>query len=188
MTRLARLASLLLVVAASLGASGCFNKEDEVRLAETEGIYVTVDDLLYQVQISRILNPASPEDQAYIRGIPPEESASDVDEVWFGIFMRVENTSDEPHPTAEEFVIKDTQDTEFEPIELDEEVNVFGYQARELLPGMLLPELNSPASDNTIRGELLLYKVKTESLGNRPLELEIHSPSGGEGAVIDLDI
>ena len=102
--------------------------------------------------------------------------------------MRVENDTDEPHMTAEEFTIKDTQGTEFEPIELDEERNLFVYEPVELPPGTLLPVLNSPASDNTIRGRLLLFKVKTESLGNRPLELEIASPSGGEGAVIDLDI
>lgn len=183
-----RLASLLLVAAVAFGASGCFNKEEYVRVGETEGIYVTVDDLKYQIQVSRILDPASPEDQAYLRGIPETEAESEQDEVWYGIFMRVENDTDEPHAAAEEFVIKDTQDTEFEPIELDEEVNVFGYQARELAPGTLLPVLNSPASDNTIRGELLLFKVKTSSLGNRPLEFEIVSPSGGEGAVIDLDI
>ena len=51
-----------------------------------------------------------------------------------------------------------------------------------------MPELDSPAADNTIRGRLLLYKLKTDSLGNRPVELEIASPTGGENAVIDLDI
>ena len=47
---------------------------------------------------------------------------------------------------------------------------------------------DSPASDNTIRGALLLFKIPASALGNRPLELEIVSPSGGENAVIDLDI
>ena len=173
---------------AAFGASGCFNKEEQVTLGETEGIYVTVDDLKYQVQISRILDPASPEDEAYLRGVPETEGDPGQDEVWFAVFMRVENDSDEPHMTAEEFTIKDTQDTEFEPIELDEERNLYVYEPVELPAGTLLPVLNSPASDNTIRGRLLLYKVKTDSLGNRPVELEIASPSGGEGAVIDLDI
>ena len=103
--------------------------------------------------------------------------------------MRVENDSEEPHATAEEFTIKDTQDNEFEPIELDPELQPLRLRAaRSSQPGTLMPELNSPAADNTIRGRLLLYKLKTESLGNRPVELEIASPSGGEGAVIDLDI
>ena len=55
-----------------LAAAGC-NKEETVTVAETEGIYVTVDDLKYQIQISRILNPAAPDDSAYLRGMPAGE-------------------------------------------------------------------------------------------------------------------
>jgi hypothetical protein len=185
MTRLARLALLCLASVAALTASGCGNKEEFVTVAETEGIYVTVDDLKYQIQISRILNPASPEDQAYLRGVDEELVE---DEVWYGIFMRVENDADEPHEMATEFSIHDTQDNEYEPVEIDPELNVFVYEPGELAAGALSPVLNSPSSDNTIRGGLLLYKIPASSLGNRPLELEIASPSGGDGAVIDIDV
>ena len=138
MRRLARLASLLLVAAAALGAAGCFNKEEQTTLGETEGIYVTVDDLKYQVQISRILDPASPEDAAYLRGVPGGEGDPGQDEVWFAVFMRVENDSEEPHATAEEFTIKDTQDNEFEPIELDPELQPLRLRAgRSSRPGTL---------------------------------------------------
>ena len=108
--------------------------------------------------------------------------------MWFAVFIRVENDTEEPHATAEDFVIKDTQGNEFEPVELDPEMNLFGYEPVELGAETLKPILNSPASDNTIRGELLLFKVPASSLGNRPLEFEIASPSGGDGAIIDLDI
>ena len=188
MPRLARLASLLLVTAAAFGAAGCFEKEEQTTVGHTEGIYVTVDDLKYQVQISRILDPASPEDSAYLRGVPAAEGDPGQDEVWFAVFMRVENTSDDAHGTAEEFTITDTQDNQFQPVDLDPEFNLYGYEPQELQPGGLMPELDSPAADNTIRGRLLLYKLKTDSLGNRPVELEIASPTGGENAVIDLDI
>jgi hypothetical protein len=187
MTRLARFTLLCLASVCALAASGCGNKEDFVTVAETEGIYVTVDDLKYQIQISRILNPAAPDDSAYLRGAPAGEEPA-ADEVWYGIFMRVENDSDAPHQTAEEFKIRDTQGNEFEPIEQDPETNDFLYQPTELAPGKLLPQLDTPASDNTIRGNLILFKVTTESLGNRPLELEIASPTGGEGAIIDIDV
>jgi hypothetical protein len=187
MPRLARLALLCVAALAAIVAAGCGNKEDKVTLAETEGIYVTVDDLKYQIQISRILNPAAADDAYYLRGLPAGEELAD-DEVWYGIFMRVENDTDDPHPTAEQFTIKDTQGTEFEPIELDPQVSDYVYEQTELQAGKLLPTLDTPASDNTIRGALILFKVKTESLGNRPLELEIHSPSGGENAVIDIDV
>jgi hypothetical protein len=187
MPRVARLGLLFVAALAAVAASGCGNKEDKVTLAETEGIYVTVDDLKYQIQISRILNPAAPDDSAYLRGLPAGEETAD-DEVWYAIFMRVENDTDDPHATAEQFTIRDTQGAEFEPIELDPNVNDYVYEPTELQPGKLLPALDTPASDNTIRGALILFKVKTESLGNRPLELEIQSPSGGENAVIDIDV
>jgi hypothetical protein len=186
MTRRARLALVCVAALAAL-AAGCGNKHDKVTLAETEGIYVTVDDLKYQIQISRILNPAARDDAHYLRGTPEGEEPS-ADEVWYGIFMRVENDADDPHPTAEEFSIHDTQGTEYEPIELDPEVNSFLYEPTELGPGSLLPALDTPAADNTIRGGLILFKVSVESLANRPLELEIHSPSGGENAIVDIDV
>jgi hypothetical protein len=188
MTRLATLSlAALAALALALALAGCGNKVDTAIVGETEGIYVGVDGLTYQVQISRILNPASPEDQAYLRGLPEEEAEPADDEVWFGVFMRVENEGDEEREAAEEFVIHDTQETSFEPIELDTEVNGFAYEAVPVGPGELLPP-NSPPSDNTIQGALLLFKVSVESLGNRPLELEIMSARGGDNAIVELDV
>jgi hypothetical protein len=187
MPRLARLALLCVAALAVMAASGCGNKHDKVTLAETEGIYVTVDDLKYQIQISRILNPAAADDSAYLRGLPEGEELAD-DEVWYGIFMRVENDTDEPHPTAEEFTITDTQEDEFEPVELDPAVNDFVFEPTELPAGGLLPEPDTAASDNTIQGALIVFKLTTEALANRPIELEIISPTGGENAIVDIDV
>ena len=183
-----RLATLSLAALAALALAGCGNKVDTAIVGETEGIYVGVDGLTYQVQISRILDPASPEDEAYLRGLPEDEAEPADDEVWFGIFMRVENETDEELPAAEEFVIHDTQETEYEPIELDTEVNAFAYEAGPVEPGELIPQPNSPPADNTIQGSLLLFKMEVESLGNRPLELEIESQQGGDNAIVDLDV
>ena len=186
MRRLARTAALLVAALAALAVAGC-NKEEQVSFAETEGIYVTVDDLKYQIQISRILNPAAVDDAAYLAGLPEGEELAE-DEVWYGIFMRVENDTDEPHPIAETMTITDTQGNTFEPIELDPSVSLFGYEGGELAAGKLEPGLDTPAADNTIRGRLALFKVKTDSLYNRPLVLEIESPTGGENAEIDIDV
>jgi hypothetical protein len=183
-----RLATLALAALAAIALAGCGNKVDTAIVGETEGIYVGVDGLTYQVQISRILNPDSREDQAYLRGLPEDEAEPAEDEVWFGIFMRVENEGDEAREAAEEFVIHDTQETEYEPIELDTESNAFAYEPGPVEPGELIPQPNSPASDNTIQGSLLLFKVSVESLGNRPLELEIESQEGGDNAIVDLDV
>lgn len=187
MTRIARIAVLSLVALAALAAGGCGNKVDTAIVGETEGIYVGVDGLTYQVQVSRLLNPASTEDQAYLVGVPEEEQPT-ADEVWFGVFMRVENEGDEELPAAEDFRIVDTQETEFEPVELDPEINMFGYEPRPIPPGALLPAPNSPAADNTIQGALVLFKVDVQSLYNRPLELVIESSRGGDDAVVDIDV
>jgi hypothetical protein len=190
MTRRARPLLLALVAAAALAAAGCGNKEEEVREGGTEGIYVTVNDLKYQVQISRILNPGEIEDQGYLRGLPEGEDLQPAaDEVWFGVFMRVENDKEEPHATASEYEIEDTQGATFRPLEIPYEENLFAYDpADELGPGTVYPLLNSAASDNTIKGGLLLFKLKTDALYNRPLELKIVDPEGQADALVNLDV
>jgi hypothetical protein len=188
MTRSVRSVLLCLAALVALGAAGCGNKEDSTNLGSTEGIYVTVDDLKYQIQISRILNPADREDQSYLIGLPPGEEPAK-DEVWFGIFMRVENDTGQERPAAEDFKIVDTQGQEFEPIEVDTSLNAFDYEPRPIPAGQLLPQVGTAASDNTIQGELILFKVKAGSLYNRPLEFEILSRSGhADDARIDLDV
>jgi hypothetical protein len=187
MSRRARLVLLSLAALAALAVAGCGNKEETAIVGHTEGIYVSVDELTYQVQISRILNPASAEDEGYLVGLPEGEEPAE-DEVWFGIFMRVENETDEELPAAERFKIVDTTREEYEPIELDTDVNEFAYEPRPVPAGAVLPALNTSAADNTIQGALILFKLKVQSLGNRPLELEIESSRGGDNAVVDLDV
>jgi hypothetical protein len=186
-----RLVPLLAVVLAALAVAGCGNKEETAIKADTEGIYVGVDGLTYQVQISRILNPADVEDAAYLKGLPETESEPTKDEVWFGVFMRVENENDDDTPLTptDGFKITDTQGEVFEPVELDTDINPFAYNPVPLAGGnTVLPTLGSAPSDNTIQGSLVLFKVKVQSLYNRPLELEIESQKGGDNAVVDLDV
>ena len=191
MPRAARLLLLALTAIAALVLAGCGNKEQEGEtiVAETEGIYVSVDGLTYQVQLSRILNPADLEDASFLRGTA-EGVAPGKDEVWFGIFMRVQNESkSETFETADTFEMEDTSGLTFEPLNLDERSNVFAYKPGPLRPGGVVPALTSPSWDNSIQGALLLYKVKVESLYNRPVELHIsNSASGGRTATVDLDI
>ena len=96
------------------------------------------------------------------------------DEVWFGIFMRVQNESkSETFRTADTFEMEDTAGLTFEPLNLDVKSNVFAYEPVPLRPGGVIPALTSPSWDNSIQGSLLLYKVKVQSLYNRPVELHI---------------
>ena len=184
--------TLLLTAAATaaLAVSGCGNKEHEVREANTEGPYVTVNHLKYQVQISRILNPGEIEDEGYLRALPVgEDLIPSAEDVWFGVFMRVENDTEEPHAPATQFSIEDTQEDVFEPLDIPFEDNLFVYDPPpEIPPETVYPLLNSQASDNTIRGGMLLFKVTTDSLYNRPLELRIIDPEGDADGLINLDI
>ncbi len=184
-----RLAVFACCLAASAGVAGCGNKEDEVLSAETEGAYLDVGELRYQVQVSRQLNPADVEDRAYLNGIGVEERSLAEGESWFGVFMRVENPTEEPHRAAAEFELEDTQDTIYKPVELPTQ-NPFAYQGGVVQPEDQLPVLQSAGQQNeTINGLLVLFKVKTDSFENRPLELKILSPDVPQTeATLDLDV
>lgn len=188
-----RLRTLLLLIALPLvvGLAGCGNKMDTRTLGETEGVYVDVADLVYQVQISRVLNPDDPEDRAYLRGLPPGESRLEPGETWFGVFMRVSNETKQTHKPASSFRIVDTEEAEYEPIDLDPEANPFAYQPDPLRGGAVYPDSESVAAGGPIQGSLVLFKVRFTSLNNRPLELFIDGPLPPplrESAVVDLDV
>jgi hypothetical protein len=182
-----RLLVISTALACALLAAGCGNKQETVTLGETEGIYLDIDNLKYQVQISRYLNPNDVEDKAYLMGLPDSTSEPSGDETWFGVFIRVQNTTDEAIAPANDFVIEDTQEKIYRPIPLDTNVNPFAYKPEPVPPKGLIPELGSVASETTIQGSLLLFKVKTESLQNRPLEFRFKRGSGTTG-IVDLDV
>ncbi len=179
---------LLTLAAAALVLAGCGNKVEVRTVAETEGIYIDVGELKYQVQLSRIINPSEPEDAAYLQGLPAGTEPPGPDEAWFGVWIRVENTTDElTLMSAEEFEIVDTQEHTFEPIPLT--ANPFAYYARELRPQTVLPSPFSPAGEGVIQGSLILFKITTEALANRPLEFKIQSPAlPDDVGIVDLDI
>jgi hypothetical protein len=182
-----RLLVISAAVVCALFAAGCGNKQETVTLGETEGIYLDVDHLKYQVQISRYMNPNDIEDKSYLTGLPSSTAQPGGEETWFGVFIRVQNTTDETIAPANDFVIEDTQDNIYRPIPLDTNVNPFAYKPDPIPPKGLIPEPDSVASETTIQGSLLLFKVKIESLQNRPLEFRFKRGSGTTG-VVDLDV
>ena len=181
----------LLVISAALFcaflAAGCGNKQETVTLGDTEGIYLDVDDLKYQIQISRYMNANDVEDRSYLAGLPQSTAQPTGDETWFGVFLRVQNTSNKPLAPATDFEITDTQKNVYRPIPIDTDINPFAYKPDPIAPKSLIPEPDSVASETTIQGWMLLFKIKTESLQNRPLEFRFKGGSGTTG-VIDLDV
>ena len=55
--------AVLLIVVAALVLVGCGRGEGQVTTAETEGLYLDIGGLKYQVQLSRYMNPSDIEDR-----------------------------------------------------------------------------------------------------------------------------
>jgi hypothetical protein len=181
--RVAVLAALL----CALFATGCGNRLETRTQGETEGLYLDVDELSYQIQISRYLNPNDVEDRAYLKGLPSGTADPGGDETWFGVFIRVSNPTSREITPANDFRIIDTQENVFRAVPLDASVNEFAYVADPIPPKGLIPQPDSTAAVGPIQGALLLFKVKTSSLQNRPLELRFRRGSGTQG-IVDLDV
>lgn len=183
-----RFALLLTVLATGLLAAGCGSHEEVVTQGDTEGIYLEVDELKYQVQISRYLNENDIEDREYLVGLPANAEQPKADETWFAVFLRVQNETDEEKLPANDFRIVDTQDKVYTPIPLDTQVNPFAYRPDPIPPRSLIPAPDSAAAQGVIQGSLLLFKVTNESLQNRPLEFHLKRGGRPGEAMVDLDV
>lgn len=182
--RLVVTTAIAIAAATSLTACG----ETHPTSAATEGIYVNTGGLKYQVQISRQLNPWDNEDRDYLIGRTGANANLAPNQDWFGVFLRVFNTSNSPHPAAQQFYIEDTTGKRFNPVPLNQQVNVVAYQPLTVAPGNSIPVPNSLASTNPTQGGLVLFKIPVGSFANRPLELHIVPPAGGPQATVDLDV
>jgi hypothetical protein len=179
----------LAVVLVALVAAGCGDSESVRTTAETEGLYVDIGGLEYQIQMSRYMNPNDVEDSEYLKGLPTSTAQPTGNEVWFGIWVRVQNESDKPLPSANVWEIHDTQDHVYRPIPIDTDINVFAFQPGiEVPPDAVLPLSSSAAGQGPIQGSLLLFKLKTDSLQNRPLELKFSNGQQGTVGTYDLDV
>jgi hypothetical protein len=182
-----RLVTLLAVAFAALALGACGNSKGRVLHGDTEGIYVHVGDLKYQVQISRVLNPNDREDRGYLVDLPADQQLGPKDN-WFAVFMRVENDSDRAAPAVDSYSIKDTQGNVYRPVAMGPK-NVFAYRPAVMQPKDVLPLPDSAAAENTIQGAMLLFKIPVANFQNRPLELEIPGPAGSnQTGTVDLDV
>jgi len=179
---------ILAVLALGLASCGSGSGEGQGRSfeAQQEGMYIDFEGLTYQVQLSRFLNPGDIEDREYLMGLPegiPKELPGD--EIWFGVWMRVKNYAGEPLTPTSTFTIVDTEGTEFRPVPLNRASNPFGYEPIPLQNAQVLPTPDSAAASGPIQGSLILFRLKTDSLQNRPLQLQI---GNSEPAKMDLDL
>ena len=178
-----RLLMLLCLAALAAGPTACGNKDTKQGVDEParEGLALELDDVDYNVFITRQLNTKITPDKAYFDG--PEAAK---DETLYGVFIQVCNRSEDTQQTASDFKIKDNQGNEFEPEELPED-NAFAYHARELAPNECIPEAGSVAQLGPTSGSMLLFRLPLQNTEYRPLELEIEGPDGGH-LTYELDI
>ena len=149
--------AVIALAAVALFASGCGNKEKVTRFADTEGEYLDLGGLKYQVQISRQLNPFDVEDHSYLIGVPRTLVHLNPGESWFAVFIRVENNSDKPVQAAGSFQLSDTQGHKFQPLPIAR-INPFGYHGGFVAPNNTLPPASSVAQANeSINGSLVLF-------------------------------
>lgn len=170
-----------LLAGTALAVAGCGDPEEGEPIRE--GLAHELDGLDYNVFITRQLNLSLPEDKTYYGG-PPAPAGS----AHYGVFIQVCNNSDEGDAKlpVDEFVVKDTQGAEFEPVELPED-NTFAYHPEPLAPKQCIPASGSVAQLGPTAGAMLLFEFPQEATENRPLELEI-GREGGESIAVELDI
>ena len=157
------------------------------REAAREGLSIPIGGAFYNVFITRQLNLDVVPDSAYYEGPPPRK-----DETLYGVFLQVCNEEEKPVLTASHFRVKDSQENEFEPVELPED-NAFAYQPRTIKQDECIPEVGSVAQQGPTAGSMLLFRLPLDVTENRPLELEIQSPYDPETGkrdtrTIELDL
>jgi hypothetical protein len=179
MPRRTRLAlPLFAALALALTFSACGHSGDSKDVVEGE--VVELGELKYQVVFSRFLNPADNEDSAYLVGQPEPEKGS----TYFGVFLEVQNKSEETQKLAETFTIVDADHEKFEAIPSESLYAFpFGGKVESQEP---IPAPDSTPQQGPIEGSLVLFELPAEASENRPLTLLINGPEGPAEVTLDL--
>ncbi len=187
--------SLVLALAAALLLGACAdNSHTKVTTGTYAGEsgqnapYLNVGPLVYEVQLSRQLNPTNSEDAGYLVGLKPAELSLATGEEWFGVFIQVYNTTSNYLPSSSDFSISDTQGNVYTPLPAPIG-NPYAYRPVYVPGNSVIPPPDTTAAFGPTQGALLLFKIKVVSLDNRPLELKIVDPNDPtQTASAELDV
>ena len=186
------LVAVALLAALALGACGeSHSKVTTGTYAGESGAnapYLNLGPLIYQVQLSRQLNPTNSEDAGYLQGVPYSEGRLLPGEEWFGVFIQVYNNTDHVHRAAENITISDTEGNVYHPVAVLP-TNHYIYRAGYVSSKDRTPTPDTTASFGPTQGALLLFKIHVSSLDNRPLEIKIVNPeNASESVSAELDV
>jgi hypothetical protein len=192
--RLRKFTLLALVLLAASALAACGDSHTKVTTGTYAGEsganapYLDVGPLVYEVQLSRELNPYTTEDAAYLQGLSPAQQKLAPGQEWFGVFLQVYNNSSNALPASTDLTITDTQGNRYTPV-VPSAANQFAYHGGSVPGDGRLPIADSIASQGTTQGALLLFKIQIVSLDNRPLKLTIVDPeNSAETASAELDV
>jgi hypothetical protein len=192
--RLRKFPALAAVAVAALLLSACGSSHTRVTSGTYAGEsganapYLDAGPLAYEVQLSRELSPFDIEDSAYLGGLSQAQRTLPPGQEWFGVFLQVYNNTSGALPAATNITITDTQGNVYTPV-LPSETNPFVYRAGVVPAKGRLPEPGTIAADGPTQGALLLYKIATVSLDNRPLTVRIVDPEDAlQTASAELDV
>lgn len=175
--RLPVLAALVLA-AVALFATACGSEEHHTEVVE--GQPVTLGELRYNVLFSRFLNVNDNEDVAYLVGQPQAPPGSS----YFGVFLEVQNESEEPQRLPRRLAVFDADHQRFEALESE---SLYALEfGGEVEPQEQIPVLDSTAAMGAIEGALVLFLLPDEVSEIRPLTMEI--PGEGGPAEVTLDL
>ena len=184
----------LLAVLAALVLGGCGDSHTRVTTGTYAGEsganapYLNVGPLIYEVQLSRQLNPFNNEDSAYLQGVPPALAKLEPGKQWFAVFLQVYNDTNRPLRASNAIWITDTQRNVYHPI-VPAATNMFGYRPRRVPGKGELPVPGTAERAFGTQGEMLLFKIAIVSLDNRPLELKVADPQDPKRfASAELDV
>jgi hypothetical protein len=164
------------VLALSVSACGYSNDSKDV----VEGEVVKLGELKYQVIFSRFLNSNDNEDSAYLVGQPPSPKGSS----YFGVFLEVQNKSEETQKLAESFTITDAGHQKFEAIPTESLYAFpFGGEVESQEP---IPSPDSTPQQGPLEGSLVLFQLPSSASESRPLTLSIAGPEGPAEVTLDL--
>ncbi len=185
-------AAVAVLVALALGACGdSHTKVTTGTYAGESGAnapYLNVGPLIYEVQLSRELNPTNSEDAAYLKGLGAAEAKLETGQEWFAVFVQVYNNGNSTAHAAETMTISDTQGNVYAPI-VPSQANEYAYRGGPVPGKEKLPAPDTTPAAGPTQGSLLLYKIKASSLDNRPLEIKITNPEDlAESASAELDV
>jgi hypothetical protein len=172
------LLAALVFAALALGVSACGYSSDSKDVVEGES--VSLGDLQYTVIFSRYLNPADNEDSAYLVGQPEPPAGHS----YFGVFLKVQNESEEQQTLADSFTITDAGNQTFKAIPTESLYALpFGGEVESQEQ---IPVLDSTPQQGPIEGSLVLFELPASASENRPLTLSIPGPEGPAAVTLDL--